>query len=133
VVVSDNSSQDGIRYPYISSEDSDDDGQILDPEDSEVVWAGTGGGFRIVDDDASTRTVPQFLFYEHGPVSYRLPEAPEWITEADRHMFKVDEHQAVTWEELQQLIIQCGESRCSAIEQKHYEELSVAPRPHLIP
>jgi hypothetical protein len=124
VVVSDGSA---AASPHISSEDSDSGFQIPDPEDSGVAEAVTGDGFRIVDDDTPMRTLPQLPFYEHVPVSNRLSETAEWMTEVDKHMLAVEDHQARCWEQFRELINERGESRFAAIERKRYEKCSLAP------
>jgi ribonuclease HI len=72
--------------PDILSENSDGDIPIPDQEDSGVVQAVLGDGFRTVDDDTENWTAGQFPFYEHGPVSNRPLEILEWMTEAGKHM-----------------------------------------------
>jgi hypothetical protein len=110
--------------PHISSEDSEGDILIPDREDSGVGQAVFGAGFRIVDNDAPTWTVPQFPFCEHVPVSNRLPEVSEWMTVADKHMLAANAHQEIPWEQFIDLIVERRESRFAAVEQKRYEEYS---------
>jgi hypothetical protein len=94
-----------------------------------VVQAVSSYGFRIVDDDTPTSTVPQFPFYEHVPVNNRSLEAPQWMTEGDKYMLAIDVHQAVPCEQFRNLIFESGETRFAAVEQKRYEERSAVPGP----
>jgi hypothetical protein len=115
--------------PQVSSDDSDGDALVPDPDDSGIVQAVSGNGFQIVDppvDDASSWTLPSFPFYKHVPTPV-LPMPPsEWITEADKHILGVDGHHAVFWEQFKNLIVEQRDVKFGVTEQKPHEECTIA-------
>jgi hypothetical protein len=54
---------------------------------------------------------------------------PDWGTPADQHIFNIPNKEPVQWSEFEDAIRRTGETAFVALEQKRYEECSVAPGP----
>jgi hypothetical protein len=116
------SEESAIPSPRNSSDDSDGDVTIPDPDDSGVVQAVSGNGFQIVHqvrDEAPTWTVPRISFHTHEIRSQQV-EAPEWMREADKHMLKIENVSVRSW----RILVRIG-----AVEMRRYEECTASPAP----
>jgi hypothetical protein len=114
--------ESGSASPRVSSEDSDSEMQLPDPDESNVVI--TGNGVEI-EYDGPMWTVPRFPFRDFGP---RQPEpTSDWVTPAEQHMFGIELKFPVTWEKFKENLTTNGEHTFTVIEQKRYDECSVAP------
>jgi hypothetical protein len=85
----------GLDSPRVSSEDSESERQLPDPEESNVVITGNGVEAEY---DGPMWTVPSFPFRDHlvrepAPMSF-----PESVPPADQHMLGIEGKQPLSWE-----------------------------------
>jgi hypothetical protein len=124
LVPDESGSELGSASPKVSSEDSDSEMQLPDPEESNVVITGNGVEAEY---DGPMWTVPSFPFRDH---LVREPfQFPGWVSPANWHMFEFEGKLPLSWDELKDYQMEHNEQAYMAVERKRYEECSVAPEP----
>jgi hypothetical protein len=122
--------ESGSTSHRVSSEDSDSEAQLPDPEESRVIIS--GNGFEIVEDEETILSDNQ-PFRDHlgrsEPILSDNRPIPDWKTRADQHMLGIEGKRPVPWEQFTEIIRTEGGPKYTAIEQKRHEERSVAPGP----
>jgi hypothetical protein len=113
----------------------DSDGQPLpDPDASNPVVS--DNGFQMANDDEPApsapvvwRPAPDFAEQRRLAAEAAAARFPEWMSEADKHMTAIEGLEPVPWEKFVNAAHCRGEMESKAIEQRGFEECSVAPGP----
>jgi hypothetical protein len=109
---------------------SDDEGQHVNPDESTDTVVVNAG------DPVSDTSIPfptrQATWKEQVEAQERVRAAEAaiaWMTDAERHMLTIENMEPLPWEGFSDKVYRRGETQFQAIEQRYFEEGSVAPDP----